>query len=124
MAKGEAAGGHGGGSGGFAREKVANIKGLHNAWWNRDDGMNKEALAKYRAKYKGKSQEEKNDIAEHEKPVLVQIAWAKGRYHVEVLNGKHRVTAAFDAGAKRINAEVEIHYRNGRSTEWTGPIKL
>ena len=89
------------------------------------DGMR--SLASARADYAGKSPAQATRIANTLKhPIRIHIEPAGKHGSRVILNdGRHRMTAAKEAGAKSIRAHVvEYGARGGKRREWIGSVKL
>lgn len=59
-------------------------------------------------------------------PIRIHVAVDRnGKRTVHLNDGRHRMTAAREAGAKSIRAHVvEYGPRGGRLRSWTGPVRL
>jgi hypothetical protein len=115
-------------SGGDARKtagaSIRRIGGISEASFSRDvETFRKGSLAFWRKAFKGKTPEEATKLATSLKaPVLVGVH-AGGR--VEVIDGRHRLTAAKRAGAKSIRAKVIVYGpRGGIVRTYVGKVPL
>jgi hypothetical protein len=88
-------------------------------------GMRSESLSYWRGRFAGKTAAEVRELAEHGRPVRVVIYRERGRQLAVLEDGRHRVTAAREAGATRIRVEAQIQGERGAlSTTWTGIVRI
>jgi hypothetical protein len=89
-------------------------------------GMREESLAHWRNRFAGKSPAEVRQLAERDmKPVRVVIYREHGKTRAVLEDGRHRVTAAKEAGATKVRVEARVMgERGGLSSTWTGRLKL
>ena len=100
--------------------------GLENAWYDRE-GMRPESLAGERKRYEGLSAAEVEKTARTlPRPVRVHIEPdEKGKPLVILNDGRHRVTAAKEAGAKKILAKVVTYDQEGNVLhDVTAPVNI
>lgn len=89
-------------------------------------GMRPESLGFARTIYQGTTPEQANAIARGlPEPIRLEISPDRGRDKIVLGDGRHRMTAAIEAGATEINAKV-VKYgpRGGVRSVFTGPVKL
>ncbi len=117
--------GRGSGGGGSDLASIVNKSGGVYASDYLRSGMRD--LTQARAAYVGKSAAQANRIASALKyPVRIHIEpGVNGKHRVILHDGRHRMTAAREAGATRIRATV-VQYgpRGGKLRTWTGIVKL
>ncbi len=80
-----------------------------------------------RSHYAGATARQAGRIARNSRyPVRVHVEMdRKGRRTVILNDGRHRMTAAREAGAKSIRAHVvEYGPRGGIRRQWTGPVRI
>jgi hypothetical protein len=115
------------GSGGV-RSRVVSIIGRRGgvAKLVNASGMRTESLSYWRSRFAGKSAAQVRELAEHGMaPVRVVVYRVGGRTRAELEDGRHRVTAAREAGATRIRVEAQIQGERGAlSTTWTGIVRI
>jgi hypothetical protein len=126
MSKGGAGGagrGSGVGGGGSIASIIARQGGISGASYARD-GMRDMTFAN--SHYAGASPAKAQKIATSTNyPVRVHIETGKGKPHVILNDGRHRMTAAKAAGATHIKANVVVYGpRGAKLRTWTGKVKI
>lgn len=101
-------------------KRIAAVGGISHAEYLRE-GFRPGSLAYWRAVYAGKTPAQAQRIAASLKePVKIGVGSI-----VEVEDGRHRMTAAKEAGATSIRARVRVYgTRGGASRTWVGLVKL
>lgn len=130
MSKGRGGGGNGGGGiGATARSIISAAGGLAKGGSYLHEGFRPGSTAHFQQVYAGKSKTEVDKIARSGQPIKISINKpGRGKPHIEVVDGRHRLTGAAAAGASRIRAAVTVHEKvKGewitRGT-WTGNVKV
>ena len=127
MSKGGGGGGGGRGGrmsgGGGLASTIAGAGGISNAIYARE-GMRD--MTSSHALYAGKTASQSQKIATNlSRPVRVHIETRKGKPHVILNDGRHRMTAAKAADATHIKANVIVYGpRGGKIRTWTGKVKI
>jgi hypothetical protein len=105
-----------------SQASIRRVGGVSHAQFGRE-GMRRESLAYARKPYAGKSPKEATKIATTlVKPVVVGVH-AGGR--VELIDGRHRLQAAKEAGATHIAADVIVYGpRGGVVKKYRAKVKL
>jgi|SRR5579885_2084179 len=77
-------------------------------------GFRPDSLRHWRDVYAGKSPEEATYIATHLKePIKLALEPTKGEWHLFLIDGRHRLTAAREAGASHIVAVIHVYGPRG-----------
>jgi hypothetical protein len=122
MSKGHGTGPSGGDARKSAGASIRRIGGISHAQFGRE-GMRKGSQEYWKKIFEGVDTEQATKLATSLKtPVLVGVH-AGGR--VEVIDGRHRLTAAKRAGAKSIRAKVVVYGpRGGIVRTYTGRVPI
>ncbi len=127
MSKGGGGGGGGRGGkmsgGGGIASTIAGVGGISASTYART-GMRD--MASSHALYAGASPSQAQKISTNlSNPVRVHIETGKGKPHIILNDGRHRMSAAKAAGATHIKANVTVYGpRGGKLRTWTGKIKI
>lgn len=116
-----------GGAATLIAKDIAAIGGVRNADFMRDPTSFRPAsLASLGGLYQGKTATQATIIATKKiDPIKIAIDHSgKGPAQITIIDGRHRMTTAKNAGAKRIRAEVKIYGKRGGEKMWTGTIKI
>lgn len=118
-----AGGGGGGAAGGGGLAAAVNSIGLVNSNYLRS-GMRDLTFA--RSIYSGMTPRQADAHARKlAYPVKISIYPDRGRQTVSLNDGRHRMTAAREAGAKYIRATItQYGPRGGVKATWTGPVRI
>lgn len=126
VSTGAGSGGSGGGGsgGGSPAQQIAAIGGISNSTYLRS-GMRD--LSTARGRFAGMSPAQAQHAATHSAyPIRVHVEPGKnGKPHIILNDGRHRMTAAREAGATHIRATVVTYGpRGGVRGTWTGNVKI
>lgn len=104
---------------------IAAAGGISGAGYMRDPGsFRASSLKSLRAEYAGKSPAEATRIATGRGMAPIRVDIHPGDKHVELRDGRHRMTTAKEAGAGRHRAEVRVYGKRGGYVTWRGNIKI
>lgn len=111
---------------GVAQQVISQAGGLYRgAAYMRGLGMRPGSQQYHSSLYHGATTTAaKNAIALRGNPVHVEVESLRGKWHVELTNGRHRVEAAKLAGATKIRAEATIRRPGKPDRTWTGVVKI
>ncbi len=97
---------------------IGQIGGLHNAIDH--SGMRAESLAHWRSRFAGLSPSDVQALARSMAPIRVAVYGNK----VTVEDGRHRLTAAREAGAAKVAVEARVVGLHGASSAtWRGTVR-
>lgn len=91
----------------------------------RDPGSFRESsLKSLRKAYAGKTAAQATKLATSGKMQPIRVDVHPRDNHVELRDGRHRMTIAKEAGATHIRAEVRVYGKNGGYVTWHGNVKI
>jgi hypothetical protein len=80
--------------------------------------------AYWKSVYEGKTAEQATRIATHLKEPIKIAVYTGKKGGLEIIDGRHRMRAAKEAGAKKIRVTVRVYGERTGSRNWSGVLKL